>query len=585
MRHGRPRKLTLMLLSIALVISLAACAKGNNTGSVNDGNGGNSENAASSSANEGNTDTAAAPAEKVKLTIYQPDAFKVPGVQNDPVAKEIERITGVTMDIQNPDDQKFKVMMAGGDLPDIIMVPSEHIKQLVEGNNVIPLDELVQQAGPDIQKNVPQRLEYSKQYLSNGTNTLYFLPSLAGPDPKSMKYGGQWVRWDYYKELGYPEIKNLDDLLNVLVDMQKKHPKTDEGKPVYGVSGFIDWGLWPLGGPSLNQGYAQMGYAGQMEYGVDGTARSMITTEDSTFWQSVDFFHKAHAAKILDPEAFTQKFDNYRAKGNNGQILYSNYDWVFNELNQKLNAAGKTDAGMMPLYGFEPYVSYGWDQPVGQANRAIAITKNCKNPEAAMRLINFMFSEEGTRLIFNGIKDKDWTEKDGKAALTDEVVEAMANDPDFSDKTGINKYHKFAGFNFGAKDANGQPYALKYEPEMFAKQMLPIDKDYADHYQVQYPGQYADKLVEEGKAKPAFFNGLISGLLPQPPDDIKMIDGKIDEYMKQNVAKIVLAKDDAEYAAKKKEFIDDINKLGYDKSFAFWSKAWADAKTAGESFK
>lgn len=48
------------------------------------------------------------------------------------------------------------------------------------------------------------------------------------------------VRWDLYKELGYPEIKNLDDMVEVLAQMKEICPKDDNGKTTYGVSLFND---------------------------------------------------------------------------------------------------------------------------------------------------------------------------------------------------------------------------------------------------------------------------------------------------------------------------------------------------------
>ena len=37
-----------------------------------------------------------------------------------------------------------------------------------------------------------------------------------------------------------------------------------------------------------------------------------------------------------------------------------------------------------------------------------AITKNCKNPEKAMELIDFMNSEEGARLVYSGLEGSHW---------------------------------------------------------------------------------------------------------------------------------------------------------------------------------
>ena len=49
------------------------------------------------------------------------------------------------------------------------------------------------------------------------------------------------LRWDLYKELGYPEIKTLDDMVDVLGQMKEICPTDDNGKTTYGVSLFNDW--------------------------------------------------------------------------------------------------------------------------------------------------------------------------------------------------------------------------------------------------------------------------------------------------------------------------------------------------------
>ena len=52
---------------------------------------------------------------------------------------------------------------------------------------------------------------------------------------------GFYTRWDYYYELGCPEIKNMDDILTVCKQMQDNHPTSDSGKPAYAFSLFPDW--------------------------------------------------------------------------------------------------------------------------------------------------------------------------------------------------------------------------------------------------------------------------------------------------------------------------------------------------------
>lgn len=55
------------------------------------------------------------------------------------------------------------------------------------------------------------------------------------------QYRGYIVRWDYYKEIGAPEINNDEDYLNALLKMYENHPVNENGKPNYpmGVYGNL----------------------------------------------------------------------------------------------------------------------------------------------------------------------------------------------------------------------------------------------------------------------------------------------------------------------------------------------------------
>ena len=52
---------------------------------------------------------------------------------------------------------------------------------------------------------------------------------------------GPFIRYDLYKEIGAPEIKNLDDFLTVLKQMQDLTPQNEDGQNVYAISLFKDW--------------------------------------------------------------------------------------------------------------------------------------------------------------------------------------------------------------------------------------------------------------------------------------------------------------------------------------------------------
>jgi ABC-type glycerol-3-phosphate transport system substrate-binding protein len=176
------------------------------------------------------------------------------GVQNNPIANELAKRTGVTMNVVSGDAQKFKLLLAGGDLPDIVQFNFTSLQMdantLISSGQLVELDSLINQYGTNIRTNYPKRLEYSRMFLSNDTGKTYFLPVQAykvdTSHPNVNPMGGTqmyMLRWDVYAKVGYPEIKSNDDFLSVLKKMQDAYPKTPDGKKVYGISGWTDWGI------------------------------------------------------------------------------------------------------------------------------------------------------------------------------------------------------------------------------------------------------------------------------------------------------------------------------------------------------
>ena len=67
----------------------------------------------------------------------------------------------------------------------------------------------------------------------------------AGMDPRKPEAFepnyAPYIRWDYYKEIGYPKIPNLDAFIDVLKKMQDR-ARQDTGKNnIYAISLFKDW--------------------------------------------------------------------------------------------------------------------------------------------------------------------------------------------------------------------------------------------------------------------------------------------------------------------------------------------------------
>ena len=581
------KKTTAILMCAAMLTGLCACSKGAETGSsetVADSNGAKTEQAAESED------------EVITLTVMGEvgnDCIST----DDAIGRKIKEELGIVLECTMVTNDKLKVMAAGGDLPDIIQLHEAPTmaKSLIDAGALYPMDEWLETNGQNIKTKIPDGLKWSKDVLGGGQT--YVLPVAIEvtdkENPKKNGFVGFFTRWDCYKELGCPEITSEDEYLDVLKQMVDAHPETEDGKKVYALSGWTDWGLWPykISYP-FSFGYENLDN-NQLLSHVTGELEDMFTKEDGIFWKSLSFFNKAYRMGIMDPEAFTMKNAQYHSKVSNGEILVAADNWDTPDV-----AICGENAGMYVLPGAFPYIAgiYPLESRLGYTTtNAICISANCKYPEKAMELLEYLNSDEGSRLVRTGIQGEDWDVVDGKPELIgkrlDNFVSNNTQEKDYADKAspqGIGKYSWMCSIQAINPTADGYPNDLTNSKEYTMLSVSAADKDFSDYYgagKAQYPGEAYVQLVEEGKMKSLDAN-LITGKLMEPvSDDAVKIFSKADEYFQANIAKIITCEDEAAFEAQKQKMISDVLAMGYEKALAEVQEQFEKAKEMEKQFQ
>ena len=142
-------------------------------------------------------------------------------------------------------------------------------------------------------------------------------------------------------------------------------------------------------------------------------------------------------------------------------------NWIATRPNQSLRVQGGEDADFRSYKVVGNGVTaeettYNSRNTLGWGDWCI--TKNCKDPVAAMQFCNFMASEEGQYLTLWGVEGEHWDYVDGKHQPKPEVLDSYrADEVACSRETGIRRYRMFVK-NGEGKD--GTPYDLvtKWEP-------------------------------------------------------------------------------------------------------------------------
>ncbi|WP_162463298.1 extracellular solute-binding protein [Paenibacillus psychroresistens] len=511
-------------------------------------------------------------------------------IQKDPVMQEITKKTGVTLDFEPYMSgdliAKASVAIASGDLPDVFVFGNPELRsKLLTAKTLIPLDDLVKTNAPDLMKNGEYALKLSKLMRSGGEDKLYFIPggiNTSDFDPQYQQ--NTWnIRWDLYKKLGKPELKTHDQLLKVMKDMQNLEPTNANGKKNYAFGLFFSegWGSWVIDKAIANN-------AGMQAVGSYTVYRDVekdvllprLTDPDNVFWKSMKFYNKAYQMGLLDPESATMKFQNLADKGKEGRYFAAPANWLLGGADQNFIATGSPEKGYAPFlvdaksdYLYLVALSEGGNQ------FDFSITKANKHPERAMDVINFLASFEGEELIYNGVEGVNWKIENGIPKLTEEAIKGIKSDPDYSEKSGTEKYNNLLVMS-ALKDPKGYFARFKNIPGTIEQLMTDVQKDFSKEMGIDYPTQFIEKIPHYEVS-----TSLLQSIQPVPGSDIASSEAKIGTYVENTAAKAIFAKNDADFEKAKLDFIADIKAMGADKVFEYNKTKYEEMKTKVAAMK
>jgi putative aldouronate transport system substrate-binding protein len=512
---------------------------------------------------------------------------------------EITKRTGITLDFVTYDETKLSVLVAGGDLPDIIQTGNTSTaKVMMNASELLPLDSLLDNYGQNIKKNIPTALNWAKTIIGNGKT--YFLPTnVTEANTSMLNYvGGANVfnsRYDVYKAIGSPKISDDDSFLSVLKQMQDYQRKLIGSKDIYAFSTWTDGGIAPfIVTYPFSYGYTNS--ANNQLISPTGKLESEFLNESGIFWQGIEFYNKAYRMGIFDPEGLTQKYAQYSAKVTGGKILSveSNYWTNLDPYNLGTNAI------LTVLPGSTKYISkiYSVDSLIGYGMAgARCINANCKYPKRAMELLNYLDTVDGARLVCNGVKGVEWNIVDGKAQIIGDYKAAVLSNSTlaYCNKNklcmlGDNFINLINNYTSGASDitkATGQlidlASSMTIKDAAASKAELSFANDFGTKLCCKV--EVYDTWVKAGKAKTVTSYPLAASLLATASDSTAKTVSDAQAYFMANVSKVILAKDDISYNDAKAKMIQAFKDMGCAAADAEAQKIFADAQKVASSFK
>jgi len=440
------------------------------------------------------------------------------------IPDEIKKNTNVNLNYTiATDDGQLGVMIASGELPDIIITDS-YQDRLSNSDLCYSYTELVDKFGASFDDVSSEEISIAKSMSTDGDYYTVLNNYNTKEEWAEMKLGapGQaaiFYRKDLMEGLGNPTIENLEDFENVLEQCKTVYPD----KVPLGLGGY-----WKLQAISSWIGVDQNRYDGTNYYYPASAPKYKDFLQTAN-----DYARKGY----ITPEAYANENE-----GDSHQVAYSGecvfYPWFLTYSNfAQLQAETKkidpnAEWALLPSIG-EATVSEdkGW--------AGVFVSKNCKDPEAAARLLTYMFSADGEKTSMWGREGIDYTlTEDNVPEFSDEYITSRG------DGTLTEKYQPFF-------------FTVSAITEIYSN-YAGIDQSFLD--QVNSYVQGYKSYPEIGIAKPV------------ASSDEGIILAKLNEIKKNYEAKVIFATSDDEFEKYYQEYMDALKSSGIDEYNAYMSK-------------
>ncbi|WP_339849760.1 ABC transporter substrate-binding protein [Paenibacillus sp. FSL W7-1088] len=511
--------------SVALTLSLSLLA-------------GCSSSNESSESKEGN----ASDTSPMTLTFFGADSNANWNKMQDDVGKEITKQTGITLDAEfavSDPAQRLALIAASGDYPDLIS-PKGDLDKLVDAGAMLDLTDLIDQYAPNIKKlfgDQIKRLRYS-----NDDPSIYVIPTYSAIDGVNFVAGaGFELQHRAVKEVGYPQIKTLQDYENVIRSYLEKHPTDENGNKNIGMTLNAD--DWHIQITVTNPAAETTGKSGDGEYYIDPETHEATyhfrTEGEKEYFQWLNHMYNTG---LLDQESFVQKNDQYLAKIASGRVIgLIDADWGYSDGEKALKAAGKNDQtyGHYSVMLSDHYKDNRYQSTGFMAGWGVGITESAEDPVRAIKFLDFLASEEGQILNYWGVEGKQYTMEDGKRVVPAEVQQRIINDNiAFSRESGVGLYTNMGGhYGDGVKDSTGNYYTKNF-PEQIIENYTDVDKETLKAYDAT---TWMDLFPNE-KDFPVKPWGAVWNISVPSDDEINIIANKVKDITWKQIPQAVMAK-------------------------------------------
>lgn len=496
------------------------------------------------------------------------------------VGKAIKDATGVSLTVTPSSiggTDRFQTKLSTGDLGDLIVFSSrDSLMQAVDAGAVLDL--------ATVKDKLPNAFRFTDaidRMTSTDGGKVWAIPVGVSDKPEVSKSDPKQapaLRYDYYKELGSPRIKTYWDYKDVAEAMVKAHPKNEQGENFYALSLFSGWDSTSAGqirNMANVQGWSTTDGINKYDYiNIDPVNKKVedLLSDGSTYMQGLKFANEIYRDGMLDPDSATQTWEDYVKKGGKGQSAIYPYGYMVN-YNYEHTDMPEQNKGY-ELIPFDDMNVVEVASSIGSSEGwYYGISANSTKQDAALKFLNWAYSDEGAWTLTNGPKGVLWDlNADGKLELTELGKQgSSASTTSVPAELGGGKvndtYKNRINGDTIWRDTVNNAYGMPANSNVWDTTLIANANNLDKEWSADHGGALNLKavLTKENKITP-----LVTKNVPvlTRSDEDKIVIKQIGDVIKQYSWKMIYANSDDEYNAAKSEMVTKAKNLGYDRIVA-----------------
>lgn len=361
----------------------------------------------------------------------------VPNLAESPFGKQLEKETGIKVKYSHPADgqskEQFNLLIASNNLTDVIeydwnsSYPGGPEKAIAD-KIILPLNDLIDKHAPNLKRILQQDKELDKM-LKTDSGKYYVFPMIR-PD-NGLVFRGPMIRKDWLDELQLPVPATIDEWYTVLKAFKEKKKATA-----------------PFTAQYSNEFNIQDAFIGAFRtanrYYIDDQGKVKYGPVDPQFKEALALLRQWYTEGLIDKD-FALNTDS-KALDNKilSQASGATVGLLSGGMGRWMETGKKQDPKFQLVAAPYPTLKKGERAFIGQRDfkynpaASKAVTAAAKNPELAVKWLDYAYSEKGSLLFNFGIEGESYTIQNGTPVFSEKITK----DPKYNLQQMVSQYTK-----------------------------------------------------------------------------------------------------------------------------------------------